>query len=70
MHDHMQALSMLAACNHAARRKLSMSRQLPCDTCRGSGTKSGKKYECQVRGRTGGLHFMKRSQRFTFCYAV
>ena len=32
-------------------RKLSLSRNLPCEGCRGIGTKSGKKYECQVCGR-------------------
>eukprot|EP00798_Chlamydomonas_sp_ICE-L_P019376 gene19376-26025_t len=31
---------------NGATKKLSLSRNLPCDTCRGSGTKTGKKYEC------------------------
>lgn len=34
-----------------ARRKLSLSRNLPCDPCKGTGTKSGKKYECAVSGQ-------------------
>ncbi|GFH11068.1 uncharacterized protein HaLaN_06502 [Haematococcus lacustris] len=28
-------------------KKLSLSRNLPCDACKGAGTKTGKKYECQ-----------------------
>ncbi|PNH11245.1 Chaperone protein dnaJ 2 [Tetrabaena socialis] len=36
-----------------ATKKLSMSRQLPCDTCRGTGSKTGKRYECQVCQGTG-----------------
>ncbi|EFJ49194.1 molecular chaperone [Volvox carteri f. nagariensis] len=34
-------------------KKLSMSRQLPCDACHGSGSKTGKRYECQVCQGTG-----------------
>ncbi|GLC33245.1 hypothetical protein PLESTB_000355200 [Pleodorina starrii] len=34
-------------------KKLSMSRQLPCDACQGSGSKSGKRYECQACQGTG-----------------
>lgn len=34
-------------------KKLSLSRNLPCDTCSGSGTKSGKKYECSTCRGTG-----------------
>ncbi|KXZ50899.1 hypothetical protein GPECTOR_14g147 [Gonium pectorale] len=34
-------------------KKLSMSRQLPCDTCRGTGSKTGKRYECQTCQGTG-----------------
>ncbi len=29
-------------------RKLSLSRNIKCDTCGGSGTKSGKRYQCEV----------------------
>ena len=29
------------------RRKLSLSRNIKCDTCRGSGTKSGRRYTCE-----------------------
>lgn len=29
-------------------RKLSLSRNIKCDTCGGSGTKSGKRYQCDV----------------------
>lgn len=29
-------------------KKMSLSRNLPCDPCHGTGTKSGKKYECSV----------------------
>ena len=29
-------------------RKLSLSRNVKCDTCSGSGTKSGKRYQCDV----------------------
>ena len=29
-------------------RKLSLSRNIKCDTCSGSGTKSGKRYQCEV----------------------
>ena len=29
-------------------RKLSLSRNIKCDTCAGSGTKSGKRYQCDV----------------------
>ncbi|KAG2493478.1 hypothetical protein HYH03_008294 [Edaphochlamys debaryana] len=36
-----------------ATKKLSMSRQLPCDTCKGSGSKTGKKYECGTCQGTG-----------------
>ena len=32
-------------------KKLSLSRNLPCDACSGHGTKSGKKYECTVSVR-------------------
>lgn len=34
-------------------KKLSLSRNLPCETCSGSGTKSGKKYECSTCRGTG-----------------
>ncbi|PNW69999.1 hypothetical protein CHLRE_17g701500v5 [Chlamydomonas reinhardtii] len=34
-------------------KKLSMSRQLPCDGCKGSGSKSGKRYECNTCQGTG-----------------
>ncbi|GIL76075.1 hypothetical protein Vretimale_5701 [Volvox reticuliferus] len=34
-------------------KKLSMSRQLPCDACNGSGSKTGKRYECQACQGTG-----------------
>eukprot|EP00197_Chlamydomonas_leiostraca_P013031 CAMPEP_0202868736 /NCGR_PEP_ID=MMETSP1391-20130828/11043_1 /ASSEMBLY_ACC=CAM_ASM_000867 /TAXON_ID=1034604 /ORGANISM="Chlamydomonas leiostraca, Strain SAG 11-49" /LENGTH=432 /DNA_ID=CAMNT_0049548941 /DNA_START=149 /DNA_END=1447 /DNA_ORIENTATION=- len=34
-------------------KKLSLSRNLPCDGCKGSGTKSGKKYECGTCRGTG-----------------
>lgn len=34
-------------------KKLSMSRNMPCDTCKGNGTKSGKKYECNTCRGTG-----------------
>lgn len=34
-------------------KKLSLSRNLPCDGCKGSGTKSGKKYECSTCRGTG-----------------
>ncbi|GFR48537.1 hypothetical protein Agub_g10434 [Astrephomene gubernaculifera] len=34
-------------------KKLSLSRQLPCDPCRGSGSKTGKRYECQTCQGTG-----------------
>ena len=30
-------------------RKLSLSRNIKCDTCSGSGTKSGRRYQCEVR---------------------
>lgn len=30
-----------------------MSRQLPCDGCKGSGSKSGKRYECNVSTAIG-----------------
>lgn len=29
-------------------RKLSLSRNIKCDTCGGKGTKSGKRYQCEV----------------------
>lgn len=29
-------------------RKLSLSRNIKCDTCGGNGTKSGKRYQCDV----------------------
>lgn len=34
-------------------KKLSMSRNLTCDGCRGAGTKSGRKYECGTCRGTG-----------------
>ncbi|KAG1668475.1 hypothetical protein FOA52_005248 [Chlamydomonas sp. UWO 241] len=34
-------------------KKLSLSRNLPCSPCSGSGTKSGKKYECSTCRGTG-----------------
>ncbi|MEW5300082.1 MAG: hypothetical protein WDW38_002919 [Sanguina aurantia] len=40
-----------------ATKKLSLARNLPCDSCRGSGSKSGKKYECQpCRGQGIQVH--------------
>ena len=30
-------------------RKLSLSRNIKCDSCTGSGTKSGRRYQCEVR---------------------
>eukprot|EP00199_Chlamydomonas_sp_CCMP681_P000879 CAMPEP_0119104064 /NCGR_PEP_ID=MMETSP1180-20130426/2374_1 /TAXON_ID=3052 ORGANISM="Chlamydomonas cf sp, Strain CCMP681" /NCGR_SAMPLE_ID=MMETSP1180 /ASSEMBLY_ACC=CAM_ASM_000741 /LENGTH=447 /DNA_ID=CAMNT_0007088733 /DNA_START=11 /DNA_END=1354 /DNA_ORIENTATION=- len=38
---------------NGAQKKLSLSRNLPCDSCKGSGTKSGRKYECGVCRGTG-----------------
>lgn len=35
------------------RRKLSLSRNLPCSTCSGKGTKSGRQYECTTCRGTG-----------------
>ncbi|KAL6746893.1 molecular chaperone [Haematococcus lacustris] len=38
-------------------KKLSLSRNLPCDACKGAGTKTGKKYECQpCRGSGVQIH--------------
>lgn len=37
-------------------RKLSLSRNIKCDTCGGSGTKSGKRYQCDV-GLLSSLRF-------------
>lgn len=37
-------------------RKLSLSRNIKCDTCGGSGTKSGKRYQCDV-GHQPQCHF-------------
>ena len=34
-------------------RKLSLSRNIKCDTCGGCGTKSGKRYQCEVRHHQG-----------------
>uniref|UniRef100_A0A7R9YYF8 Uncharacterized protein n=1 Tax=Chlamydomonas euryale TaxID=1486919 RepID=A0A7R9YYF8_9CHLO len=34
-------------------KKLSLSRNLPCDPCKGTGSKSGKKYECTTCHGTG-----------------
>ena len=31
-------------------RKLQMTRSIKCDKCGGSGSKSGRKYTCEVRG--------------------
>ena len=31
-------------------RKLQMTRSIKCDKCAGSGSKSGRKYTCEVRG--------------------
>lgn len=42
-------------------RKLSLSRNIKCDTCGGSGTKSGKRYQCDVRHQ----HFQQ-----AFCSSV
>lgn len=36
-----------------ATKKLSLSRNLPCDTCKGSGSKTGKRVECQPCRGTG-----------------
>ena len=33
-------------------RKLQMTRSVKCDKCSGSGSKSGKRYTCEVRGST------------------
>lgn len=46
----MQQQSDWCGSSPVLRRKLSLSRNLPCSTCNGSGTKSGKKYECGVSG--------------------
>ena len=32
-------------------RKLQMTRSIKCEACTGSGSKSGRKYTCEVRGR-------------------
>lgn len=38
---------------NGATKKLSLSRNLPCDACKAVGTKSGKKYECTTCRGTG-----------------
>ena len=37
---------------NGAVRKLSLSRNIKCEPCSGSGTKSGRRYQCEVRGRS------------------
>ncbi len=48
-------------------RKLSLSRNIKCDTCGGSGTKSGKRYQCEVGFLPHSPYHLGSSQKIYGC---